>query len=174
MTLIVTHTAGFLACFTRNPDGSMKQRALIDTGEEPPTAAELATMGDQFARQYGWIEIQPLPTRNKIKALPSSSDETRKLKDAERQRRNRAKKKIERDNDDSLPIEQRKAMIVDYLSTHPDSILPEVLEGLGLEPTMSRRARWHHHFGALVAAGTIIVVGQRANNKGHPKEYQVA
>ena len=183
MTLVVTHAQGYLACFTRNPDGSMKQRALIDTGEEPPTALELANTGERFAQEFHWDqEVQPASTRSKVKALSPSTTkhairERQKRAQAREQRELQKKQKrtckTDRDNDDALPIEQRKAMIVDYLRNHPDSTQAEVLEGLGLESTSTRRARWHHHFGALITAGTIVVIRERAGVNGNPKEFRL-
>lgn len=156
MTLVVTHAAGFLACFTRNPDGTMKQRALIDTGEEPPTAIELADIGERLSKEYGWVNGVTVPNvRGKVakpkiaKALPS-------------------KRKY---NDSDPPTSERMRMIVEYLTKHPNSSLREIIEGLGFTLTVDRNGRWHHQINALTANGTLVITH---DEYGRRRQYAIA
>jgi hypothetical protein len=139
MTLVVTHAAGFLACFTRNPDGTMRQRALIDTGEEPPTALELADIGERLSKEYGWngqaVAVNPVKAmKAKPKALPQKRSYTQS----------------------DLPVPERKARMLAYLGEHPHSTLKELIEGMGFEADHGRTQRWYFQIRDLLENGDII------------------
>jgi hypothetical protein len=155
MTLVVTHAAGFLACFTRNADGTMKQRALIDTGEEPPTAIELADIGERLSKEYGWngttVPVAPVKImKGKTKALPQKRGY----------------------NNSDPPVPERKTLIVAYLRAHPNSTIPEIISGLAFEPDHIRIGRWTHQFNELMRDG-IIVSGIRRKAIGSPRELRL-
>lgn len=153
MTLVITHANGYLGCFTQEPDGSMRQRALIDTGAEPPTAVDLATIGTRLAHEYGWQLNGTVPVKGKAlpkkaKALPVN------------------KRKALRDPDmsgDPRPAE-RPPLIMDYLARHPNSSIREIIEGLGFEATDLRAGRWSHTFKALIASGEITRRSRESDN----------
>lgn len=162
MTLVVTHANGFLGCFTREPDGSMRQRALIDTGEEPPTAVELAELGTVLANQWGWnINGHSLPEAPEPKpkrSLPQAK--TAPVK----QRGYRL---------DPHSTGERMSMIVDYLRSHPNSTQREVISGLGFDAEDKQlMGRWTHQFKELIRQRVIMIAGIRNNGtSGHPNEY---
>lgn len=172
MTLVVTHANGFLGCFTQDEDGTMRQRALIDTGEEPPTAKELAELGNVLAEQWGWMPqaLAPTPTPAPTKALPTSDDSVKAVKDAARKERERKRKYDATDP----PTGDRCRMIVDYLRDHPNSTAIEIVSGCGFSPDRDRVARWHHQFALLLKAKQIASqIRVIPNESARPKEYRL-
>lgn len=160
MTLIVTHAAGFLACFTRNLDGTLKQRALIDTGEEPPTATELADIGERFAKQYGWVNGSSIPTppvARVAKAKPA-----RQLPPKRRY-----------DNVSDPPVNERQGMILEFVRHHPRVSIAEIIEGCGFESTETRRGRWRFQIEDFVDSGVFIREDDPAGTR-RTKHYSLA
>lgn len=158
MTLVVTHANGYLGCFTQNPDGTMRQRALIDTGDEPPTAAQLAEIGTTMADQWGW-QLSALPAQPSRKqsatALPKG-DPVAELKAVEKRRKSGAPKpKRGYDNTSDIPKADRERLIPEFLASNPYRTAAEIITGLGYEADDKRIARWHHSFIALWEAGRI-------------------
>lgn len=174
MTLVVTHANGFLACFTRADDGSMRQRALIDTGDDPPTAVDLANLGDELARTWNWLPALPASTRKPyanakpaVVPLPPASDPVKRLKDAERKRKDGRGVRSKTDP----PPRERPAMVTRFLEANPRSTLAQIIVGLGLKADAARLGRWHHTIVALREAGAI----QRSetSNSVNPYVYWV-
>lgn len=157
MTLVVTHTEGFLGCFTTEPDGSLRQRALIDTGTEPHTPLQLAELGTILAEQWGWSLNGYAPVKKvapaQKKALPAQQKKPRAY------------------TQPTETITERYRLIQEYLAEHPDSTLMEILEGVGQPATHVVTARWYHQMKALVSNGTISYRTRSA--MGHPKEYRL-
>lgn len=138
MTLVVTHTEGFLGCFTVNPDGSMRQRALIDTGSQSPTPQALAELGMNLAGQYDWAlnGVHP-PAVKALSKKPAALPAARKGKPEPHS-------------------ERRASLIVEYLKEHPNSSLKEILQGMGLVGDTGQQSRWHHNMHTLMDAGTVV------------------
>lgn len=110
----------------------------------------------------------------KAKALPTG-DSVKRLKDAERKRESRAAEKSKRPYDQSdPPVPERLTMIVEYLRTHPDSTIKEIITGLGFVAEQPRIMRWHHHFQALVKAQMIAhEVRKDRPGPGNPKQFRL-
>lgn len=162
MTLVVTHANGFLGCFTREPDGTMRQRALIDTGEEPPTPETLATMGDALAEQWGW-NGRAIPPAREAKALPPADRKTKANGRKPRPGNNYPGGRHPNDP----PMAERQTMILAYLRQTPNQSVAEIVAGIGLEPDSGRLSRWHHVFKAMRDAGAI----DRRPRNDHVWEY---
>lgn len=135
----------------------MRQRALIDTGDDPPTAVDLANLGDELARTWNWLPALPASTRKPyanakpaVVPLPPASDPVKRLKDAERKRKARGY-----DNRSDPPARERPAMVTRYLEAHPRSTLAQIVVGLGMEANIGRLGRWQHTIVAMREAGTI-------------------
>jgi len=139
-TLVVTHAAGFLACFTAGPDGSMRQRALIDTGQEPPSPAELAELGSGLASTYGWhpdtTQAPSKPQRaigRPPKALPAARAKKRKYP----------------------PIAERQPLMLSYLQQHGPSTVREFVEAQGYSWDPRTNATWWTVLESLVKEGLV-------------------
>lgn len=163
MPLIVTHTEGYLACFTKEADGSMRQRALIDTGEQAPTPIVLAELGTKLAAEYGWSFDQPV-IKAPAKALPAKKAKAIPAK-ANGRHVPRPKGPMTVDPETGRasisadpPIAKRLELIKGYLADHPDQTMTEVIEGVGLESDHARKARWHHQFALLLKMQQIVWV----------------
>lgn len=170
MTLVVTHANGFLGCFTRGDDGTMRQRALIDTGPDAPTAVDLAELGERLAREYGWTLAPALPEPVKREPLPPALSAAKKR---QVEKEAAAERKRRYDATDP-PTGERCALIKQYLQAHPNSTAIEVIAGLGYDTNRERISRWHHQFGLLVKAKQITMQ-IRANQpgSGKPNEYRI-
>jgi len=146
MTLVVTHTEGFLGCFTVNPDGSMRQRALIDTGSQAPTPQELAETGVVLAENYGWQinGVIPAPVKQ---ALPAQKKKAIPLKRGPEPGYHHRK---------YPSTEQKREMILAYLGEHGPTILTDVLRGIGQPTDQTAISNWYHTFSALFKEGLII------------------
>lgn len=171
MPLVVTHTEGFLACFTQEADGSMRQRALIDTGEASHTPSSLADLGVKLAGEYGWTFDAPLPkpvapkpkaVAHKPKALPRTQRPKQIVKHADGTL----------SSADDPSVADRYALITEYLRVHGEAEMLDVIAGVGLEPTPARAARWHHQFNALLASN-VLAYRIFADN-GRTKVYRLA
>lgn len=158
MTLVVTHNNGFLGCFTKEADGTMRQRALIDTGDAMATPESLALLADGLDGQWHWTTPAIAPTkRGRPKALPPApADRAPKVVDTAK------RKRVKRRGNpyggghpaDPLPAE-RPTMVLAYLNRTPYQTVSEILEGIGLEPTPERNSRWHHVFTHMLKARMI-------------------
>lgn len=163
--LVVTHAEGFLACFTREADGKIKQRALIDIGEHPPTAAELATMGLELADRFHWTNG----------ARPIAPPRIRALEGAKRRNPIKRSGKPPRvRNARPEEIAERKERILAYVREHPNSSTNEVLTGVGIDPKDDRaRGRWHWHFKQLREAGALREGSRNYKTTGTPIRWVV-
>lgn len=145
MTLVITHTNGFLGCFTKAADGTMQQRALIDTGEEAPTPMALAELGESMAKQYGWIAprvVAPIPSKAiaepRVKARPKGKE---------------------------LVGEERNAYIMSFMRGHGSATLREIMESAGTYSHESA-SRWQHNMRALCEQGLIMRMQKGTGTQG--------
>lgn len=149
MTLVVTHAQGFLGCFTTEPDGTLKQRALIDTGQPDPTPLDLATLGERMAKEYNWVNGNSVSDGGKPKALPSK----KQPKEIPAPRKIRFKGKGQ--SPDGMVPSEREAFILEYLATNGESALSQITRAKGLEPSEAN-GRWHHSMNALQNRGLVV------------------
>jgi hypothetical protein len=146
MTLVVTHTQGFLGCFTKEPDGTLKQRALIDTGQEAPTPLDLANMGETMARDYKWLN--QLPEAAKPKPLPPKPSKAIPAP--------KHKFSAPGQSPDGMTVSERKNYILAVLRHHPDGMTTtQLVTGKGLD-FREASGRWHHQLKDLERAGLIV------------------
>lgn len=166
MTLVVTHTEGFLGCFTVEPDGSMKQRALIDTGSQTHSPKELADLGLSMAAEYDWVLTpiaQPGSQVQKEIAQPVKA-----IKAPEKKHPQKKKPYVHR----SYPTATEKvALILECLTFHPGVTLREALALMGQPDDTSSASNWHHSFRALLDQGAITRAG--AGNSAQPHTYSL-
>lgn len=170
MTFIVTHTQNHLGCFTLNPDGTMTQRALVDTGPQELTPTELATMGLQMASQFGWT-LNGSPARPELPEARVPWNKGKKLgPEYSEVRRQAALKGIRASTggnspytgthsriahpEDPKPVE-RKRIIFSYLLEHPDSTVWDIIQSVGLEATHARKTRWMNYLWEMKTAGLV-------------------
>lgn len=165
-TLVVTHTEGFLGCFTVNPDGSMRQRALIDVGTEPPSPQALAALGMSLAGEYGWqlngvkpelVEHPRLPAVKKalkkgVAALPAPAAE------AVRNARSLGQKNRKQ----YPPAAVKVALIVKCLRQYPGSSIGQILERSNQPNDAGHQSNWSHTIKAMLQDGSLYRTG-----KGH-------
>ena len=137
MKLIATYVEGFAACFTESRTG-MKQRALIDIGDTPPTPQELADLASILSDQWGWM--------NRLEH-PAGSVRKGELTSVPREKRTREKE---------ISTGERRTLILQYLAQHPDSGTRAIVEGLGYQPDEKRIARWAFTLATMDKAGAII------------------
>lgn len=152
----------------------MQQRALIDTGEEPPTPQALAELGTGLAVQYGWSlnGVAPINGARVIKERKPAelAAAERRAKDRERKRKGRGKWTVDRSDP---PKEERMGMMIEWVRQHPRSSLPEIVAGCGYVPERNRIGRWTHQIRELVTAG-ILTSAVREGAHGRLKEYTLA
>jgi hypothetical protein len=158
MTLVVTHTEGFLGCFTMNPDGSMKQRALIDTGDEHVSPQELAETGLVLAETYGW-SFAPVVNGVKKAAALKESDPIKALKAAEKKNGQKKPQQRRQYRQDYPKGPEKVSMILACLAEHPGSTLKEVLELMGQPTDGHTCGNWYHTFKSLREEGRIVSAG---------------
>lgn len=172
MILVITHANEHVACFTAEPDGSVKQQALINTGTDAPTPTELAHLGQRLADEFQW---DTNGNGRKRKALPPGKRKPgviKQLHDTE-QRRNGTQRRRGRPYDQSdMAPELRGDAVMAYLREHPDSSASEIVSGLGMEPTHQRIGRWHHIFVRLRTNGQILP--RETNEHGRRVRYSLA
>ena len=137
MKLIATYAEGFMACFTESRTG-MKQRALIDVGDKAPTPQELAELAGILCDQWGWeSRLERAPAQVKKKELTTVP-------------------KVKRTRDDSdVPLAQRKILALEYLATHSNVKLAEMVEALGFVADRKRVGRWFLAMNQLRQTGQV-------------------
>ena len=168
--LVVTHAESHLACFTQEPDGTLKQRALLDVGPFAPSATELATIGTEMAKRFGWM---PNGTRER---LSLDGPPIRALERAKQ--RNPIKKspqvnKGRSRNASAEEMQQRREAVVAYIKDHPNATVTETLTGLGLNARDQKvRGRWFWVFRYLRDEGMIVEAfrSRQSNSRGSAPE----
>jgi len=63
-TMVVTERNGVIAVFTRNHDGTVRQRLIMDAEDADLHHAELATFATTLGHQFGWL-VAPEPRASK-------------------------------------------------------------------------------------------------------------
>lgn len=164
MTLIVTYAEEMLACFTREPDGSMRQRAAIHTGPQVPTPAELAEMGSGLALRYAW----GLNGYNPIKASPAAKKALLPVaKRAPRVQQKRRQRNASREE-----IQARIDHILRYLEIHPSGTLREIVTAaLGPKTTEHNISNWRFQFDKLTREGKLERVIGPYDPAAHNRPY---
>jgi hypothetical protein len=148
-TLVITHAEGFLACFTQDDNGTMKQRALLDVGDNVPTAAELAKMGSAFADQFHWLNGAQSDAPP-IRALPA------------KQKAHATKRSRAYQTTDATEVARIRADVILWLASHPDSVAMEIAKGVGI-PTDDNKAmhRFYWYLRTMLLANQIKVTKQQ-------------
>jgi len=174
MTLVVTHTEGFLGCFTVNADGSMRQRALIDTGPTQVTPQALAELGTSLAEQYDWT-LTAVQTNGHEKKAVAAADPIKALKALPEKKPQKKQKPPSRQNyvHRSYPsAADKRALILECLRVHPEVSLMEALPLMGQPADGAASSNWNHTFKALLTEGTIVRSGP--GNSVEPFRYSLA
>lgn len=150
--LIATYTEGFLGVFTESRDG-MQQRALIDVGQTVMAPKDLANLANVLDNQFNW-------SNNIVKGGPKS-------KAIDGPKRGRGVP-----SPDDPPLSERKRMVIDYLSTHPESLARDIITGCGFEDTASRVNRWAQMLATMKGLGILTIVKRHGNHPSNPSVHE--
>lgn len=147
----------------------MRQRALIDTGDGPPTPEMLAALGDGMDAQWHW-SAPALPAK-RAKALPPAPA------DRKTNATGRTKRKYNRPyggHPADPKSAERPALVLAYLQQTPNQSLSEILNGIGLDAREpGRLGRWNHCMTAMLKARQVDRQLRAGSPSGRTWEYWV-